>query len=197
LSMKIAGLTTVCTLCIALLPAEAIAQGSTEPPSLNAPRHQRIRVYSTKGGSSYSWFEVDIDCQDKTADVKGDIWGWRPIASQETELENGFREACHNFPASGAKWSEQLGAIAVARTCNSTCMKTETLSSGANYIIKELYCLQRAKILAEASFYSPSGVKLDTSSRFVTCQQGERAALTLYSLNTSATKVKVEYKLYP
>lgn len=181
---------------MALLTTESIAQDAISPPLLDAPRHQRIRVYSTKGSSSYNWYEVDIDCQDKTADVKGDIWGWRPIYSQENELENGFREACHSFPASGAKWSEQLGKIAIARTCNYTCIRTESLSSGM-FILKELYCMRRARILAEASFYSLSDVKLDTSSRFVECKQGERAVLTLYSLNNSVAKVKLEYKLYP
>lgn len=195
--MQIARHCTIFLVLMALWPLEAVAQNSKEPPPLNAPRHQRIRVYSTKGGSSYSWFQVDIDCLDKTADVKGDIWGWRPIYGQEKELEDGFREACHNFPASEAGWSERIGAVAISRTCNSTCMRDQLVPSSANYIIKELYCLQRAKILAEASFYSPSGIKLDTSSRFATCQVGERVVVTLYTLNGSATQVKTAYQLYP
>lgn len=173
------------------------AQNPSEPPPLDAPRRQRIRIYSTKGTTSYSWFQVDIDCQDKTADVKGDIWGWRPIQSQEKELEEGFREACHNFPAAGAGWSERLGAIAIARTCNSTCMADRSIPSSGNYIIKELYCIQRAKISAEAAFYSSSGIRLDNSTRFVTCQAGERVALMFNTLNNSASRVKVSYALYP
>jgi hypothetical protein len=195
--MQVAFRVGILFIFMALWPVEAMAQGSKEPPLLNAPRHQRIRIYSTKGGSSYSWFQVDIDCLDKTADVKGDIWGWRPVYSQEKELEIGFREACHNFPAPDAGWSERIGDVAISRTCNSTCMRDQVVSSSANYIIKELYCLQRAKILAEASFYSPSGVKLDSSSRFAACQVGERVVLTLYTLNSSATRVKTSYQLYP
>lgn len=194
--MRVTGLASVGTLLIVFLSTESIAQKVLEPPLLNALRHQRIRVYSTKS-TKYSWFEVDIDCQDKTADVKGDIWGWRPISSQETELENGFREACHGFPASGTNWNEQLGKVAIARTCSSTCMKSETVPSSTNYIIKELYCLQRAKIFAEATFYSPSGVNLDSSLRFVNCQQGERVVLMLYSLNSSVKEVKIRYRMQP